>query len=100
MNRQGIWSPCLFSSVTMDIDLAKAYMDVLVLAQGDAQRLNNDAEGHSAQAASLRPLGVTLLSHRLLACSPMPGLAVLLPMHPSTPMTTQMGLQHRRFTSL
>lgn len=47
------------SSVTVGIDVAKAHVDVFVLgAKSDAQRLNNDAEGHSALAAALQPLGV------------------------------------------
>jgi len=50
------------SSVTVGIDVAKAHVDVCVLgAKSDAQRLNNDAEGHSALAAMLQPLGVGLV---------------------------------------
>lgn len=50
------------SSVTVGIDVAKAHVDVCVLgAKSDAQRLNNDAEGHSALAATLQPLGVGLV---------------------------------------
>ncbi|RMX08946.1 IS110 family transposase [Corticibacter populi] len=50
------------SSVTVGIDVAKAHVDVCVLgAKSDAQRLNNDAEGHSALVASLLPLGVGLV---------------------------------------
>lgn len=50
------------SSVTVGIDVAKAHVDVCVLgAKSDAQRLNNDAEGHSALAAALQPLGVGLV---------------------------------------
>lgn len=49
-------------SVTVGIDVAKAHVDVCVLgAKSDAQRLNNDAEGHSALAAALQPLGVGLV---------------------------------------
>ena len=50
------------SSVTVGIDVAKAHVDVCVLgARSDAQRLDNDAEGHSALAAALQPLGVGLV---------------------------------------
>ena len=50
------------SSVTVGIDVAKAHVDVCVLgAQSDAQRLDNDAEGHSALAAALQPFGVGLV---------------------------------------
>jgi len=50
------------SSVTVGIDVAKAHVDVCVLgAKSDAQRLNNDADGHSALAAMLQPLGVGLV---------------------------------------
>lgn len=50
------------SSVTVGIDVAKAHVDVCVLgAKSNAQRLNNDAEGHSALAAVLQPLGVGLV---------------------------------------
>lgn len=50
------------SSVTVGIDVAKAHVDVCVLgAKSDAQRLNNDAEGHSALAAMLQPVGVGLV---------------------------------------
>lgn len=50
------------SSVTVGIDVAKAHVDVCVLgAQSDAQRLNNDAEGHSTLAATLQPLDVGLV---------------------------------------
>lgn len=49
-------------SVTVGIDVAKAHVDVCVLgAKTDAQRLSNDAEGHSALAAMLQPLGVGLV---------------------------------------
>jgi phosphatidate cytidylyltransferase len=48
--------------VTVGIDVAKAHVDVFVLgAKSDAQRLNNDAEGHSTLAAALQPLGVGLV---------------------------------------
>lgn len=50
------------SSVTVGIDVAKAHVDVFVLGtKSDPQRLSNDAEGHSALAASLLPLGVGLV---------------------------------------
>ncbi|GLS16970.1 IS110 family transposase [Hydrogenophaga electricum] len=50
------------SSVTVGIDVAKAHVDVFVLgAKSDVQRLTNDAEGHSALAAVLKPLGVGLV---------------------------------------
>lgn len=50
------------SSVTVGIDVAKAHVDVWVLgASSAAQRLVNDAEGHSALAAMLQPLGVALV---------------------------------------
>lgn len=50
------------SSVTVGIDVAKAHVDVWVLgASSAAQRLVNDAEGHSALAAMLQPLGVSLV---------------------------------------
>ncbi|WP_225784848.1 IS110 family transposase [Xenophilus sp. Marseille-Q4582] len=49
-------------SVTVGIDVAKAHVDVCVLgAKSEAQRLNNDAEGHSALAAMLLPVGVGLV---------------------------------------
>jgi transposase len=50
------------SSVVVGIDVAKAHVDVAVLgAKLDAQRLDNEAEAHSALAAALQPLGVTLV---------------------------------------
>ncbi|MFT4265962.1 MAG: IS110 family transposase [Xenophilus sp.] len=50
------------SSVTVGIDVAKAHVDVCVLgAKSDAQRLNNDAEGHSALVVALQPLQVGLV---------------------------------------
>lgn len=50
------------TSSTVGIDVAKAHVDVCVLgASSGAQRLNNDAEGHSALAAALQPLGVELV---------------------------------------
>lgn len=50
------------SSVTVGIDVAKAHVDVCVLgAKSNAQRLSNDAEGHSALAAALHPLRVALV---------------------------------------
>jgi transposase len=48
--------------MVVGIDVAKAHVDVAVLgAKLDAQRFDNDAEGHSALAAALQPLGVTLV---------------------------------------
>ena len=50
------------SSVVAGIDVAKAHVDVAVLgATLDAQRFDNEAEAHSALAAALRPLGVSLV---------------------------------------
>ena len=50
------------SSVTVGIDVAKLHVDVWVLgAKSDAQRWSNDAEGHSALATLLHPLGVDLV---------------------------------------
>lgn len=50
------------SSITVGIDVAKAHVDVWVLGvKRDAQRFDNDAEGHSVLAALLRPLGVGLV---------------------------------------
>jgi len=50
------------TSVMVGIDVAKAHVDVCVLgAKRDAQRLNNDAEGHSALAAMLQSLGAGLV---------------------------------------
>ena len=50
------------SSVVTGIDVAKAHVDVAVLgATLDAQRFGNDAEAHSALAAALQPLGVSLV---------------------------------------
>ena len=50
------------SSVVVGIDVAKAHVDVCVLgAKSQVQRLANDAEGHSALAAALQPLGVGLV---------------------------------------
>ncbi|MGR6796454.1 IS110 family transposase [Sphaerotilus sulfidivorans] len=50
------------SSVVVGIDVAKAHVDVAVLgAQFGARRLDNDADGHSALAAALQPLGVALV---------------------------------------
>ena len=49
-------------SVTVGIDVAKPHVDVCVLgAEIEAQRFNNDAEGHSELAAILQPLGVGLV---------------------------------------
>lgn len=50
------------SSVVVGIDVAKAHVDVSVLgARLDAQRFDNQAEGHSALTAALKPLGVALV---------------------------------------
>ncbi len=50
------------SSVVVGIDVAKAHIDVAVLGtQLAAQRLDNEAEAHSALAARLKPLGVSLV---------------------------------------
>jgi len=50
------------SSVTVGIDVAKAHVDVCgVGAKIDAARFDNNAEGHSALAAALLPLGVGLV---------------------------------------
>jgi transposase len=50
------------SSVVVGIDVAKAHVDVAVLgAEFELQRFDNDAEGHSALAAALQPLGVALV---------------------------------------
>jgi transposase len=48
--------------VVVGIDVAKAQVDVSVLgAKLEAQRFDNEAEGHSALAAALAPLGVALV---------------------------------------
>ncbi len=50
------------TSVVVGIDVAKAQVDVAVLgATLEAQRFDNEAEGHSALAAALAPLGVALV---------------------------------------
>ena len=50
------------SSVVVGIDVAKAHVDVAVLgAQFDAQRFDNQAEGHSVLIAALKPLEVALV---------------------------------------
>jgi transposase len=50
------------TSVVVGIDVAKAYVDVAVLGgKLEAQRFENEAEGHSALAAVLQPLGVALV---------------------------------------
>ncbi len=50
------------TSVVVGIDVAKVHVDVFVLGTKlDVQRLSNDAEGHSALAAALQPLGVALV---------------------------------------
>jgi transposase len=50
------------SSVVVGIDVAKAHVDVWVLgAQFDTQRLDNEADAHSALAAALQPLSVALV---------------------------------------
>jgi transposase len=49
-------------SVTVGIDVAKAHVDVCVLgAASGVQRFANDADGHSALAAALLPLGAGLV---------------------------------------
>lgn len=49
-------------SVVVGIDVAKAQLDVAVLgAEFHAQRFDNEADGHSALAAALKPLGVALV---------------------------------------
>ncbi len=50
------------TSVVVGIDVAKAYVDVAVLGgEFAAQRFENEAEGHSALAAALQPLGAALV---------------------------------------
>lgn len=50
------------SSVVVGIDVAKAHVDVAVLGTSlAAQRFDNQAEGHSALAAALKPLEVALV---------------------------------------
>ncbi len=51
------------TSVVVGIDVAKAHVDVSVLGcpSSIAQRLDNEAEAHSALAAALKPLGVALV---------------------------------------
>jgi transposase len=50
------------TSVVVGIDVAKAYVDVVVLGgEFVAQRFENELEGHSALAAALQPLGVALV---------------------------------------
>lgn len=50
------------SSVVAGIDVAKAHVDVAVLgATLNAQRFDNEAEAHSALAAALKPLPVSLV---------------------------------------
>lgn len=50
------------SSVVVGVDVAKAHVDVSVLgARLDTQRFDNDADGHSALVAALKPLGVALV---------------------------------------
>jgi transposase len=49
-------------SSVVGIDVAKAHVDVFVLgAEFKPQRFDNEAEGHSALAAALAPLGVRLV---------------------------------------
>ena len=49
-------------SVTVGIDVAKAHVDVCVLGVASGvQRFANDADGHSALAAALLPLGASLV---------------------------------------
>src|SRR5690606_39947644 len=50
------------SSVVAGIDVAKAHVDVSVLgAKLDAQRFENQSDGHSALTAALKPLDVALV---------------------------------------
>jgi transposase len=50
------------TAVVVGVDVAKAYVDVVVLgAKLEAERFANEAEGHSALAAALHPLGVALV---------------------------------------
>jgi len=50
------------TSAVIGIDVGKAHVDVAALgAELGAQRLANDAEGHSALVAALAPLGVSLV---------------------------------------
>jgi transposase len=50
------------TSVVVGIDVAKARVDVAVRGgKLEAQRFDNEAEGHSALAAVLQPLGVALV---------------------------------------
>ena len=50
------------SSVVVGIDVAKPHVDVAVLgAKFQAQRFDNEAEGHSALIAALQPLDVALV---------------------------------------
>jgi len=49
-------------SVTVGIDVAKAYVDVCVLGtHSDVQRFANDADGHCALAAALQSMDVGLV---------------------------------------
>lgn len=50
------------NSVVVGIDVAKAHLDCVVLGGAlEAQRFANDSDGHSALAAALQPLGVSLV---------------------------------------
>lgn len=50
------------TSVVVGIDVSKAHVDVTVPGTAlEARRFGNDAEGHSALAAALAPLGVALV---------------------------------------
>ena len=50
------------SSVVVGIDVAKAHVDVVVLgAEIEPRRFDNDAEAHSVLAAALQPLAVALV---------------------------------------
>lgn len=50
------------SFVTVGIDVAKAHVDVALLgARLDAQRFDNDADGHTALATALQPFGIDLV---------------------------------------
>jgi transposase len=50
------------TAVVVGIDVAKAHLDAAVLgAKLEAARFANQAEGHTALSAALRPLGVALV---------------------------------------
>lgn len=50
------------SFITVGIDVAKAHIDVSLLgARLDAQRFDNNADGHTALATALQPFGIDLV---------------------------------------